>query len=77
MLPLLLILALGIIQVALVARDVVAVHHAAREAARTAAVEPSAGAASDAAARVLPGSETTVEVRGAIGEPVRVRVARA
>jgi Flp pilus assembly protein TadG len=73
-LPLLLLLALGLLQVALVARDVVAVHHAAREAARAAAVEPAPGAAAAAAERVLPGAATTVVVRGAVGEPVRVRV---
>jgi Flp pilus assembly protein TadG len=73
-LPLLLVIALGILQVALVARDVVAVQHAAREAARAAAVEPGPAAAADAAERVLPGAATTVVVRGAVGEPVRVRV---
>jgi Flp pilus assembly protein TadG len=72
-LPLLLLVALGILQVALVARDVVAVHHAAREAVRAAAVEPGPGAAAAAAGRVLPGATSTVVVRGAIGEPVRVR----
>jgi hypothetical protein len=68
------LVALGILQVALVARDVVAVQHAAREAARVAAVEPARGPVADAAARVLPGASTTVVVRGSVGEPVRVRV---
>ena len=73
-LPLLVLLALGILQVALVARDVVAVQHAAREAARAAAVTPGPAAPAEAAARVLPGASTEVVVRGAVGEPVRVRV---
>jgi Flp pilus assembly protein TadG len=73
-LPLLLLVALGILQVALVARDVVAVQHAAREAARAAAVEPGPQAASAAAERVLPGSTTTILERGAVGGSVRVRV---
>jgi Flp pilus assembly protein TadG len=73
-LPLLVMVALGILQVALVARDVVAVHHAAREAARAAAVEPGPRAPTEAAERVLPGATTTVVVRGAVGAPVRVRV---
>jgi Flp pilus assembly protein TadG len=73
-LPVLFTVALGLVQVALVARDAVAVQHAAREAARAAAVDPSPRAAQAAAERVLPGATATVSQRGAVGEPVRVRV---
>jgi Flp pilus assembly protein TadG len=73
-LPVLFLVALGLVQVALVARDVVAVQHAAREAARAAAVDPSPAAAQAAAARVLPGATVTVSQRGTVGGSVRVRV---
>ncbi len=39
-LPLLMILALTVVQVGVVARDYVAIHHSVREAARSAAIEP-------------------------------------
>jgi hypothetical protein len=48
-LPLVALLALALLQAALVARDVVLVAHAGREAARAAAVDPGSG--EDAAAR--------------------------
>jgi Flp pilus assembly protein TadG len=48
-LPVVVLLALALSQVAVVSVDSVLVHHAAREAARAAAVEPSPGVARDAA----------------------------
>lgn len=48
-LPLVVLLALVIIQAGLVAKDVILVNHAAREAARAAAVEPHQSAAAQAA----------------------------
>jgi Flp pilus assembly protein TadG len=47
--PVVALLLLGVVQVALVVRDQVLVVHAAREAARAAAVDPSPGAARQAA----------------------------
>ncbi|HVM02799.1 MAG TPA: TadE/TadG family type IV pilus assembly protein, partial [Acidimicrobiales bacterium] len=47
--PVVAVLLLAVVQVALVVRDQVLVVHAAREAARAAAVDPSAGAARRAA----------------------------
>lgn len=44
-LPLIALLALAILQTALVARDAVLLSHAAREAARAAAIEPGSGGA--------------------------------
>jgi hypothetical protein len=51
LLPVVVVLLLLVIQVALVARDVVLVAHAAREAARAAAVDPETGVARAAALR--------------------------
>ena len=51
LLPVVVVLLLLVLQVALVARDVVLVAHAAREAARAAAVEPDAAIARRAALR--------------------------
>jgi Flp pilus assembly protein TadG len=48
-LPLVLLLLLGVVQVGLVVRDQILVVHAAREAAREAAVDPAPGAARRAA----------------------------
>ena len=48
-LPVVVVLALIAAQVGLVVKDVVLVHHAAREAARAAAVQPSVGVAREAA----------------------------
>lgn len=77
-LPLLALVALVVLQVALVGRDLVLVTHAAREAARTAAVEPGEGAARDAAVRStgLERERLQVEVagRGGPGSRVEVRV---
>ncbi len=51
LLPIVVLLLLAILQVGLLARDVVLVTHAAREAARAAAVDPTPGAAATAARR--------------------------
>jgi Flp pilus assembly protein TadG len=78
-LPLIALLALALLQVAVVARDQVAVTHAAREAAREAAVTPQAGAARQAAlagSRRLAPDRLEVDVgrRGGPGDRVEVRV---
>jgi Flp pilus assembly protein TadG len=77
-LPLLALVALVVLQVALVGRDLVLVVHAAREAARTAAVEPGERVARDAAVRStgLDPSRLDVAVtgRGGAGSRVDVRV---
>ncbi len=76
-LPLIAILALLLLQVALVVRDQVLVVHAAREAVRQAAVDADAGAVRRAATdgSGLAGGRLEVDV-GARGEPgSRVRVA--
>ena len=77
-LPLVAVLLLAIVQVGLVVRDQVLLTHAAREAARTAAVDPDV-AAVVAAARAGGGLEParlSVQVvgRGATGSRVRVRL---
>ena len=78
-LPLVMLLLLGIVQLGLLVRDQILVVHAAREAAREAAVDPAADAASRAAAAssTLDGSRLTVTTsgRGATGSRVRVEVA--
>ena len=77
-LPLIAVLALLLLQVALVVRDQVLVVHAAREAVREAAVDPDAGAARRAAAQGsgLGAGRLDVEVgaRGDAGSRVRVTV---
>lgn len=78
LLPLVLLLVLAVVQVGLVARDVVLVSHAAREAARAAATEADPGAA-EAAARAAAGLdgerlEVAVTGRGGAGSRVRVDV---
>jgi Flp pilus assembly protein TadG len=70
-LPLLVMVALAIIQVALVVRDHVDVVHAAREAARAASVD---GDPAQAAHRALPGSQVHVGARPAVGEQITVEV---
>lgn len=75
LLPLVLAVLLGIVQAGLVVRDQVAVVHAAREAARAAAVDPDPRRAVAAARRVLAGARVEVHDRGPVGEPVRVTVA--
>jgi len=72
-LPLLALLALLLLQVGLVVRDQVLVAHAAREAAREAAVDDDPGAAREAAlagARLDP-ARTTVDVRPLGGDADR------
>lgn len=54
-LPALLVLVLVVVQVGVVARDQVAIHHAVAAAARRAAVEPGRGPLVDAAAGAAPG----------------------
>ena len=77
-LPLLALLLLLVVQAALVVRDQVLVVHAAREAARAAAVDPSPGAARAAALAGAPldPDRTTVRVgaAAATGQPVSVTV---
>lgn len=62
--PVIALLLLGLIQVALVVRDQVLVVHAAREAARAAAVDPSPGAARRAALAATSLSPARLEVTG-------------
>jgi hypothetical protein len=77
-LPLVLVLVLAVVQVGLVVRDQVLVVHAAREAARRAAVDPAAEAPVEAARAPsgLDPDRLTVEAsgRGAAGSVVTVRV---
>jgi Flp pilus assembly protein TadG len=78
LLPLVVLLLLAVLQVGLLARDVVLVTHASREAARAAAVDPAPGAAL-AAARASSGLDAdrlrvTVAGRGDAGSRVRVEV---
>ena len=79
LLPLVLLLLLAVLQVGLVARDVVLVTHAAREAARAAATDPSPDAARTAAraAGGLHPDRLAVHAtgRGDAGSRVRVTVA--
>lgn len=72
--PLLLVVMLGIAQVGLVARDQVGVVHAAREAARAAAVDPDPARAAEAARAVLADAEVQVGPRPGVGEPIEVEV---
>lgn len=78
-LPLVLLLLLGIVQLGLLVGDQILVVHAAREAAREAAVDPAPDAPSRAAAAssTLDSSRLTVTSsgRGAAGSRVRVEVA--
>jgi Flp pilus assembly protein TadG len=78
-LPLLLMVALALVQVGLLARDRLLVEAAARAGARVAAVEDDATAIADAAAAASagldPDSLTVAVVRGAaLGEPVTVSI---
>jgi Flp pilus assembly protein TadG len=78
LLPVVVLLLLAVLQVGLVARDVVLVTHASREAARAAATDPSTGAALEAArsSGALDDDRVRVRVtgRGAPGSRVRVEV---
>ena len=88
-LPVLVLGALLVAQVARVAADHLVLHHAVREAARRAALEPDPGPVAAAAARAAPGLDPTrltvalgperargelVEVRLAYRSPTRVPV---
>lgn len=75
-LPVIVVLLLAILQVGLVARDVVLVTHAAREAARAAAVEAEPGAARRAAASSsgIDPERLRVSVETPPGPPRRTRV---
>ena len=79
LLPVVAVLLLAVLQVGLLARDVVLVTHASREAARAAATDPDPGAARAAAAASsgLDGDRLSVHVtgRGGTGSRVRVEVA--
>lgn len=78
LLPLVVLLLLAVLQVALVARDVVLVTHAAREAARAAATDPHPDAprrAAGASGGLDPDRlEVTMQGRGAPGARVAVTV---
>jgi Flp pilus assembly protein TadG len=78
-LPLVVLLLLGLVQLGLLVRDQILVVHAAREAAREAAVDPSAEAPRKAAAAssTLAAGRLTVTAsgRGAAGSRVTVEVA--
>jgi Flp pilus assembly protein TadG len=78
-LPVLATLLLAVVQVGLVVRDQILVTHAAREAARSAAVDPSPGAARAAAVdgSGLPAARLQVAVSDRDGPAGRVRVAVA
>lgn len=78
-LPVLATFLLAVVQVGLVVRDQILVTHAAREAARSAAVEPSPAAARAAAVdgSGLPASRLQVDVSGRAGPGSRVRAAVA
>lgn len=74
LLPLVLLAATAVVQVGLVARDQIAVVHAAREAARAAAVDPAPARAVRAAREVVPHAEVVVGARPPVGELIRVEV---
>jgi Flp pilus assembly protein TadG len=76
LLPVILLMVLAVLQVGLVARDVVLVTHTAREAARAAATDPSPGAARQAAraSSGLRDDRLRVAVSGREGPGSRVRV---
>ena len=77
-LPLVVLALLAIIQVGLLVRDQNLVNHAAREAARAAAVDDDPAAANRAAERAGPlnpqGLDVEVHGRGAVGSQVTVTV---
>jgi Flp pilus assembly protein TadG len=78
-LPLVLVMALAVVQVGLLARDRLLVEAAARAGARTAAVDPNDADAHDAAVGSAPGLDAaslsvTVKRGGTRGDPVTVSV---
>ena len=72
--PLVLMAALIVLQVAFVVRDQVAVVHAAREAARAASVDPDSGRAVPRRAPYAARREVEVGDRPTVGEPITVEV---
>ena len=76
LLPVVVVLLLLVLQVGLLARDVLLVTHASREAARAAAVEPTSAAARHAAqaSSGLDGDRLGVELTGGRGRGERIRV---
>jgi hypothetical protein len=72
--PVVLLLALVLVQAALVLRDELVLTSAAREAARAASVDADPSRAERAATRVLPGSKVDSGPRPAVGELLTVRV---
>jgi len=76
LLPVVVVLLLAVLQLAIVARDVVLVTHASREAARAAAVDSDPEAARDAArgAGGLDPDRLSVSISGREGPGSRVRV---
>lgn len=74
MIPLVVLAALAVIQVAVLVRDHLAVEHAAREAVRSASVDPDPHHAVAAAHRTLPGAEVDVGPRPGVGEAIDVEV---
>ena len=72
--PVVVLLALCLVQAALVLGDDLALTNAAREAARAASLEADPARAERAADAVLPGATVHSEPRPAVGELVRVRV---
>lgn len=72
--PVVLLLALCLVQAALVLRDDLALIHAAREAVRAASLDADPARAERAAAAVLPGATVHSEPRPAVGQLVRLRV---
>ena len=73
-LPFLVVLLLGIVQVALIARDYVVVVHAARAAVREASVDAGTARVRAAATHALAGATVEVGPRGAVGDPISVTV---
>lgn len=78
-LPLLLVVALALVQVGLLVRDRLLVEAAARAGARTAAVDPDQAAIAEAVARSAPDLEAgalsvVVSRVGTLGDPVSVTV---
>ena len=76
LLPVVVLVLLAVLQVGLLARDVVLVTHAAREAARAAATDPDVTAAREAAVASggLRPDRVSVDVRGRRGPGSRVAV---
>ncbi len=73
-LPLFFALLVLVFQVAVVGRDEILVTHAARAAVRAASVTSDPAAITTAATRSLAGADVEVVQRGAVGQPVEVRV---